>query len=288
VKESPAPAWLADFQDRFGRVLRTPLDRASGTLRATPSAYDPLVGAVDGPRASASERLAVYNRQYWFRLFTVMQGCFPLTTRLLGHWTFNGHAGCFLLEHPPRGWDVERVSDGFVTWLAVAVKTPAFDASVEGDAVLNAAEIDAAFRAVFLAPEVAPFRPAAEDAPRILGSRLVSSPAARVIEERWPLLDLRRSLEGDRSESLVPLPERLAQPRWWALVRKPQGIEHVPLDPREGLLLRFLERFPVQHALALLEAECSEPERAELPARARGWLARGVEHGLWIGIQAAP
>ena len=287
MKESPAPAWLADFQEHFGGVLRTPLDRASGTLRATPSAYDPLVGVVDGPRASASERLAVYNRQYWFRLFTVMQGCFPLTTRLLGHWTFNGHAGRFLFEHPPRGWDVEQVSDGFVTWLATVVKKPGFEASVEGDALLDAAEIDAAFRAVFLAPEVALFRPTAEDAPRILGSRLISSPAARVIEDRWSLLDLRRSLEGDRSEARVPLPERLVRPAWWALVRKPQGIAHVPLDPREGHLLRLLERFPVQDALALLEAECPESERAELPARARGWLARGVEHGLWMGMQSA-
>lgn len=287
MKESPAPAWLADFQERFGGVLRTPLDRASGTLRATPSAYDPLVGAVDGPRASAPERLAVYNRQYWFRLFTVMQGCFPLTTRLLGHWTFNGHAGRFLLEHPPSGWDVERVSDGFVTWLAGAVKEPAFDATVEGDAVLNAAEIDAAFRTVFLAPEVAPFRPAAEDAPRILGSRLVPSPAARVIEQRWPLLALRRSLEGDRTEAPVRLPERLLRPEWWAIVRKPQGIAHVPLDPREGLLLRLLERLSVHDALALLEAECAESERAELPAHAQSWLARGVEQGFWIGLEAA-
>jgi hypothetical protein len=286
VKESLAPAWLAEFQERFGRVLRTPLDRASGTLRATPSAYDPLVGAVDGKRASASERLAVYNRQYWFRLFTVMQGSFPLTTRLLGHWAFNGYAGRFLLEHPPRGWDIEHVSDGFVTWLALALKEPAFEAIVEGDAVLDAAGLDAAFRAVFLAPEVVPFRPTAEDAPRILGSRLVASPAARVVEERWPLLALRRSLQGDSSEAPVRLPERLASPAWWALVRKPQGIEHVPLDPREGLLLRLLERFSVQDALALLEAECPEPERAELPARARGWLARGVEHGLWIGMRS--
>src|SRR6185436_18864497 len=103
-------------------MLRTPLDRSSGTLSATPSAYDPLVRAVDGPRGSASERLAVYNRQYWFRLFRVMQGCFPLTTRLLGHWTFNGHAGRFLLEHAPHGWDIEQASEGFVTWLATSLK----------------------------------------------------------------------------------------------------------------------------------------------------------------------
>lgn len=287
MKESPAPAWLAEFQERFGRVLRTPLDRASGTLRATPSAYDSLVGAVDGPRGSASERLAVYNRQYWFRLFTVMQGCFPLMTRLLGHWTFNGYAGRFLLEHAPRGWDIDQVSEGFVTWLATSLEEPAGDATVEGDAVLNAAELDAAFRAVFLAPEVSPFRPAADDEPRILGSRLVASPAARVIEERWPLLALRRSLEGEPSEVPIRLSDRLERPRWWALVRKPQGIAHVPLDPREGFLLRLLDRHSVEDALARLEAECPESERAELPARTQRWLARGIEHGFWSGMQAA-
>jgi hypothetical protein len=213
----------------------------------------------------------------------VTQGCFPLTTRLLGHWTFNGYAGRFLVEHPPRGWDVDHVGHGFVTWLGTLPKA-AFD--VERDAVLDAAELDAAFRAVFLAPEVAPFRPTAEDAPRILASRLVASPAVRVIEERWPLLDIRRSLEGNRSEASVRLPERLERSRWWALVRNPQGIAHVPLDPLEGLLLRLLERFSVQEALARLEAECPESERAELPARTQSWLARGIEHGFWSGLDA--
>lgn len=285
MKESRAPAWLSEFQARFGAVLRAPLDRTSGTLRATPSVYDPLVGAIDGPRAPAPERLAVYNRQYWFRLFTVMQGCFPLTTRVLGHWTFNGHAGRFLLEHPPRGSDVERVSDGFVSWLAAAVAEPAFDAAPVSDAALNAAEIDAAFRAVFLAPEVTPFRPTAEDAPRLLGARLIGSPAVRVIEERFRLLALRRTLEGNRSEAALPLPPPLHPPGWWALLRKPSGIAYVPLEPTEGQLLRLLERFSVQEALARLEAEVPESERAALPLKAQSWLARGVEHGFWSGIE---
>ena len=83
-----APDWLVELQGRFGAVIRTPLDRSSGALRATVSANAPaaLDDSLDGPRRPAAERLAVYNRQYWFRLFGVMQTAFPLTARLLGHW----------------------------------------------------------------------------------------------------------------------------------------------------------------------------------------------------------
>ena len=102
----PAPPWLEDFQSRFGTVVRAPLDRATGTLVARVETYDPTMveASIDGPTTTRAERLAVYNRQYWFRLFGVLHSAFPLVCRLLGHWTFNGYAGRYLEAHPPRGW----------------------------------------------------------------------------------------------------------------------------------------------------------------------------------------
>ena len=56
-------------------MLRTPLSRSTGTLRAETSAYPEalLAQAKPGRQLSQAERLAVYNRQYWFRLFTLLQ-----------------------------------------------------------------------------------------------------------------------------------------------------------------------------------------------------------------------
>ncbi|MDB4931324.1 MAG: hypothetical protein JWM10_3808 [Myxococcaceae bacterium] len=279
---SDAPAWLADFQRRFGAVLRAPLDRGSGTLRADPARYDrgALGEALDGPRAPAAERLAVYNRQYWFRLFGVMQTAYPLTARLLGHWHFNGHSAAFLLAHPPRHWDIDRAPDGFDDYLAAALADdPSHDALVES------ARLDAAWRALFRAPATAAFRPTAADAARLLDARLVPSPAVAVVSERWPLLELKRALAHDRGESAVALPPPLPHARWWALVRETAGIRHLALEAREGELLALLRERTVRDALAALEARCPDAERAALPADARRWLGRSVERGFWSGLE---
>lgn len=285
MKSESAPAWLMEFQARFGGVIRTPLDRATGTLLATPSAYDPVARAEarNGPLASGDERLAVYNRQYWFRLFGVLHAAFPLTSRLVGYWQFNDYAARFLLAHPPRHWDIDRVPNGFDVFFSEALES--VDAPTERKALREAARLDAAWRGVFEAPPVTAFRPSPEQAPRLLEGRLVASPAVAVIQEHWPLLELRRRLRDDSSEARAALPPRLVRPNWWALVRRPQGIGQLALDAREGELFCLLRDHSVAEALAQLERACSDEERAALPARARAWLARSVELEFWAGLE---
>src|SRR4051812_20796298 len=81
-----SPAWLLELQATFGDVLRTPLSSATGTFCADTAAYPAALLARVTSRAeiSQAERLAVYHRQYWFRLFTLLQGAFPLTANLIG------------------------------------------------------------------------------------------------------------------------------------------------------------------------------------------------------------
>ena len=287
----PSPEWLEAFQARFSQMLRTPLDRRSGTLRASPASYDPRLArdAVRGAKLSSPERLAIYNRQYWFRLFTVFHGAFPLTTRLLGHFCFNEYASRFLLAHPPKVWDIDAVVVGFEDFLVLALPSPTVTVdprgrSVERAAVLQASRIDAAYHHVFRAPACTAFRPSAGDAERLLTSRLQPSPAAAVLEEDWPLCELRRALLGDPAETPAPLPPRLAQPRHWLLVRSSTKIGQLPIEAQEARLLALLGLFPVGEALAQLEQECGPVERDLLPARTQKWLARSVEHGLWVGL----
>jgi len=194
------PGWLAEFQAHFGDVVRTPLDRSSGTLRATPDRYDAVMtrDARDGPRAPGAARLAVYNRQYWFRLFEVLQAAFPLTARLLGYWTFNGHAGRFLLQVPPRGWDIEAAGLGFVPFLEEELRPEDESTRV---ALLEAARIDAAWRDVSRAPLRPRYRPSDADATHLLESRLIPSEDLQLVEEHSALLELRRTLNGAGSRN---------------------------------------------------------------------------------------
>jgi hypothetical protein len=289
------PAWLAHFQARFGAVLRTPLDAASGTLEVTPESYDRELARLTlaRPNLPSTDRLAIYNRQYWCRLFTVFHGAFPLTTRLLSHFRFNGYVTRFLLARAPRDWDIDSALVGFDDFLREALPAGTVPIAgqregVESRAVVQAARIDAAFHRVFRAPAVAPFHPGPEHAAQLLASRLVASPAAAVLEEHWPLCELRRSIAGDAGETAVALPERLGKPRFWLLLRAGTKLSLLPLEPREAQLWGLLQELNVATALERLERDCSKDELVDLPACTQRWLARSVTLGFWVGLETTP
>ncbi len=284
-----APAWLGAFQGAFGEIIRAPLDRRTGSLRALTERYDLSLGATDGPNADARERLAVYHRQYWFRLFGVVQAGFPLTARLLGFWHFNEFAAAFLVSHPPRDWDIAKAADGFAPFLETAlagqtlrVGSPVRD--VEGDLVVAAASLDEVFRHVFAVPPEPAFRPGPADAARLLSARLSSAASACLVEERWPLARLRQdAIAGGDLAEIMP-PEPLVEPAFWAVFRTATGVSQARLSGLEAQLWRLLRAHPVEQALGHLEAGCNETERARLPALTQTFLARSVELGFWTGL----
>jgi len=293
-----SPAWLDELQARFGDMLRTPLERSSGSLRASLASYPPaLLGeARPGRDLSGAERLAVYNRQYWFRLFTVMQRAYPLTAQLVGYWQFNELAANFLLARPPRGWDLDGVGAGFAEFLAEAPpseKIRQADAlpEIEREALLEAARIDRAYHQVFRAPAVTRYEPSASDTHRLLQARLRISPAVALLTEHWPLCGLRRRLLEAPAEQAVRLDARLGQAQHWLLGRDGLTLGLVPLDARELELLTLLSRSSVATALAELEHACKSSgglqELQELPANTQKWLARSVKLGVWVGADFA-
>lgn len=261
-----APEWLAELQRRFGEALRTPLDRSTGTLRAT-EAYPDL----DVTRPS---RLAAYNRQYWFRLFTVLQESHPLTCSLLGAWAFNEHAARYLLTAPPRTHDLEDVADGFVE---------RFEAP--SPLLSEAARIDAAHRRTFGAELVVPYRPSAADAERLPQSRLCWAPSLSIVEEHWALVELRSSLDGPSERPVAP-PLAHPEARSWAFLRRPEGVLRVELEPEEATLLELLGRHTVEEALFHLEE--TSADRDALPEATRRWLSRAVSLGFFAGIAPQP
>jgi hypothetical protein len=288
-----APHWLAEFQARFGSVLRTPLDRRTGTLRATPERYDAGAsrGALAGPSLRAAERLAVYNRQYWFRLLTAMQSDFPLCSRLLGLWLWNDFSARFLLAHPPQHRDIQRVSRDFNQALESMLtqdriaREPLAEA-LPRRALLQAARIDTAFRDVFMAPESPPFQLTPEHAQGLATSRLRVSPCWTIVQENWPLLQLRHELAGDHRETAITLPDAWPVTRSWALLRTPAGVARKPLEVEQARLLAALRVSDVRTALAQVEAACPRADRDTLPQRTQQWLAESVALGFFCGIGA--
>jgi Putative DNA-binding domain len=288
----PSPPWLSQLQQQFGRMLQTPLDTASGTLRATPRAYPSALVQNSKPARGlpGGERLAVYNRQYWFRLFTVLHKAFPLVTRLLGHWRLNQIAARFLSQHPPRGWDIDAVAQGFDAFLRDYVPTGSISLErpkrrLPAAALHEALALDSAYRRVFAAPAAPEYRPTAADTEHLLTGRLQFSPAAAVITESWALTELRQRALSSEGEGALQLEARLRAKRHWLLLRKGVALGLMGLEPLEAKLLLGLREQAVGVALALLESDCPAHERADLPARTRAWLARSVRLGVWSGLE---
>jgi hypothetical protein len=284
MSESHAPDWLAQFQAEFGAILREPLDRETGTLTARVDRYAPEIvhEICDAANASAVARLAVYNRQYWFRLFSVLHTAYPLTTRLLGAWRFNACAQAFLSAHPPRTWTLDDVPEGFDDALPALLGD-----DPRREVLSEAARLDAHWRSLFHAPDVAPFRPGSADAARLPDARLLPSPRVRLWSERSALLALRLQLPAGLDRPLA-LPPAHPAPAWFALCAEPNGIRALPLDPQEGALLALLARHTVRDALAQLEAECPADARAMLPTNTQRWLAQSVARGFWAGFADDP
>jgi hypothetical protein len=278
-----APDWLATLQQHFGDMLRTPLDRSRGSLHAQTQAYArALCDAVeDGVHTGARERLAIYHRQYWFRLFGVLQREYRLTARLLGMWQFNELAARYLRAHPPSAHDLQHIAHAFPAFLARHLPASGH-AGVRGDVLGEAAQLDATFSRVFLAPEVRLLAPAQLAGPELPARQLRLAHSVALFREHWPLVALRRTLMHDTSESAVAVPARLASPGHWVIFRVDDGHQLAEIDARAYRLFTLLCELPVGEALARLESECDPGERPALPQRVQHWLRESMRVGFWL------
>jgi hypothetical protein len=275
-------------------MLRLPLDRSSGQLQDRSERYaQGLCERVDaGASEDARASLAIYNRQYWFRLFGALQHEYALTARLLGAWEFNAWASRFLCEAPPRSPDLVCAADGFAEFVAreLCEAHEAPDAGVveplPARALVQAAALDEVFRRVFQAPEQARFDPHGIDAGQLVSVRLQWSQAVALYSEDWPLMQLRGELRNASNAGPVRLPPRHVEPRHWAVCRVEHGQRILPLAAAEARLFGYLQRYPIGEALSLVEETSPDSERAGLAEAARGWLAKSVREGFWTGTCA--
>ena len=286
---APFPEWLRDLQTRFGATLRTPIARgADGGPRTAPGRYDrTLVDEIAGaPALSAAEQLGVYNRQYWFRLFGALQNEYALTARLLSFPAFNEHAQRFLLARPPRGHDLHDAAQGFGDFLLRAV---ALDGEAHGlprEALREAVEVDVAFQRLLYAPAEPIYRPSPAEMEGLASRRLRRSARWAIVDEHWPLVELKRTLATHAGEVALPLPARSPAARAWLLCNTASGPLMVASLPEQAArLFKLLARHRVGDALARLERDCPPHGRAELPQAVRRWLGQSVELGFWIGIE---
>ncbi len=260
---------LARIEANFAAAITHPLDPSSGTFTATPAHYPATSVApiADTPTLAAAPRPALHNRQYPVRPSTVLQNLYPLTARLFGYFHFNRIAADFLTAHPPRDTDIAAIGFNFAPWLRRQRNHPS--------AFFDAADLDAAYQRVFVAPPVtpAPLDTAATTRPL----RLTDD--AALVTESCALLALRNRLASLPGEHPLDLPAPHPHPVTWLITRSrdflhdptklPARIDALALTPVAAALYPLVLAHPLEKALATLEKNTPPAARKHLTTHVR-------------------
>lgn len=119
--DAKAPPSLLDLQKWFSGILARPL-RTSGEY-GLPIYEASTVDSIEqkitpSHRLSAAQRIGIYNQQYWFRLFLLMQECYPTVTRLFGIEDFNLLiVEPYLQKYPPDHWSLDLLGSKLPRWI---------------------------------------------------------------------------------------------------------------------------------------------------------------------------
>lgn len=307
------PGWLRGLQRDFTAVLRAPLDPGAGRFRERQELYPArLVAQVrSGPGGLApAERLAVYHRQYWMRLFTALQTSFPRVSRAMSHWHFNHLAALHLAARPPRHVDLDEASRGFAARLHRALdrldgarrrrppeRPPHEDAwcrRIELSRaplamVRQALRMDEAERHAYESPFEGLWRPTPEELARLAlpEARLRFAASCTLAEEDWDLARFSRLAGDDRDEGAPEPNRRHPSTRTWVFARSAAGTTTTSVDPLFARLLERCRELPFGQALAAVERGCTAEEAARLRADLQGWIALALASGWWTGLASA-
>lgn len=259
----PAPA-LRDLQGAFWRHLATkPGDDAGRPV--APALQDVLVGT---DALATGERIAIYQRMYFWRLLDVLREDHPRTAAVLGDEAFREVGRAYLAAHPsehPSVAHVGRALAGFVASQCPA-SAPPWTADL--------ARLEWTRREVFDAPDAPAL---GMDALRALApeawpaTRFGLVPALARLVVGWPV---QRVWAAEADEPVMELPAARTVLRVW---RSGFTVFHATMDAREEAALASVvagEPFAaVCEACADLPAERAAAEAASL-------LVTWVEDGM--------
>lgn len=109
------------LQQRMANAVMRPLTRDEQMRKrdvngaSTAKEADEFIRPND--RLTSFERLEIYNRQYWFRLFSSFEEDFPGLKSVLGTRRFERLMRAYLEAHPSRSFTLRNLGSSLVAWL---------------------------------------------------------------------------------------------------------------------------------------------------------------------------
>ena len=110
---------LRELQRWMASTIMRPL---TADFRMPTDGNDKLLGVIDSliapsPKLSSLQRLEIYNRQYWFRLFDSLREDFPALVKLVGDTVFRGLAEDYLQRNPSHSFTLRNLGSRLSSWL---------------------------------------------------------------------------------------------------------------------------------------------------------------------------
>jgi hypothetical protein len=237
---------LLDLQRRMARAVMQPLTQKE-TMRLRRSDGAPMQSEAQAfikpnDRLSSLERLEIYNRQYWFRLYSSFEEDFPGLQAVMGRKPFEKLMHAYLEACPSTSYTLRNLGARLSQWLE---KNPAYT-KPRTRLALDMARLEWAHIEAYDAAELpipAPEALAAIDAE----SHLQIQPHVQLLELAYPVDDLLIQVRNEAGSSNTSSNNA-------ALARKAHSVRRVAaLPPKRLYLAVHRQQFTVYYKRLALE-----------------------------------
>ncbi len=289
---------LATLQRRMATAVMRPLTR-NETMRKRDAKGAPISKEADSfikpnDRLTSFERLEIYNRQYWFRLFTSFEEDFPGLKSIVGSRRFESLMRAYLEAHPSRSFTLRNLGSSLISWLR---QNPRYAGS-HADAATAMAALEWAHIEAFDNAARQPLTPE-EIASMDDSSHIALQPYLRLLDLPFAvddaLLAIRDSAhdEGSQASNAVAIhivrhapssrrPKR--EQIYLAVHRHDDTVYYKRLAPEDYLLLHALEQ-----GASLADAIEAAFTQSEIPEHDRPAFLQSASHNwMQMGWLCAP
>ena len=250
------------------------------TLAAQQSAFLAAILDEDGPSDLPAAGLAIYRNNYRAQLLSAMEGTYPRTAKWVGEAAFTRAATHHVITHPPTGWSLDMVGEGFAETLSTLF-------AQDGE-VAELARTEWAMQCAFVAADVPPMTVAdfaeqtrAFDDAAWEAMRLSLHPAASIAPIHYDLPAIWHRLEAEAltDNDAPPLPEA----RFCVVYREGLRATFVTVDADEGRALTMAQSGASFGALC--HAFAATMDDAAAAEKAGGLLGQWIHRG-WVAAIA--
>lgn len=274
------PNGMSEQQAAFGNCISTPLDLdGDDGYGARPEAYDPRILEVMEPndRMTGPERLGIYNRQYWYRLFTIMQNEFPLLRHILGCSTLNELSSDYLQAYPSKTYDVSALGYRLAEFLQANDRWGSSQLS-------QAARLEWLVSRAFVAEQKPKLDPQALTPNQQLGldgCKLTFQPYVHFFHEDWNVVEQHLRVKDDEDDELeVQMEEGVTE---WIIFRLGTAIRMEPVELLQRRLLEAIVESPsLSDGMNATFAGLTDEQLAGVATDVQAWFSTWVSWGILV------